>query len=271
MMCFNTSYVMENLEEAIRLETKTNPVTVQNQAIWCGLKQGMHVLDAGCGPGKTTSILYQMIEPGGSIMGVDYSEERIRHAREQYSRGTEIHFELHDLRNTLDGIGNFDLIWVRFVLEYNRHESLQIVRNLTSCLNPGGTLCLLDLDHNCLNHYELPSRMEKILYQLMGAVELEFNFDPYAGRKLYSYLYDLDYEDIQIDMRSHHLIYGKIDDKDMFNWVKKVEVSSAKKKELFREYPGGHNVFFDDFKRFFTDPRRFTYTPLILCKGRKPA
>ena len=49
------SYLMENLEEAIRLEMKTDPEAVRKQALWCGLKPGMRVLDAGCGPGMITS------------------------------------------------------------------------------------------------------------------------------------------------------------------------------------------------------------------------
>ena len=264
------SYLMENVEEAIRLEIKTNTEEVRKQAIWCGIKPGLRVLDAGCGPGKVTSILYDMIQPGGSILGVDYSEKRIRHARENYGNRPGIDFQIHDLRNPLDSLGLFDLIWVRFVLEYNLAESLNIVRNLTACLKPEGYLCLLDLDHNCLNHYELPEKIENLLFRLMDELEQKHNFDPYSGRKLYAYLYDLGYQDIQLDFRAHHLFYGKMKEENLFNWLKKMEMASIKATGLFEKYPGGLKGFSDDFMKFFLDPRRFTYTPLILCKGRKP-
>ncbi|MBU2498597.1 MAG: class I SAM-dependent methyltransferase [Proteobacteria bacterium] len=263
------SYLMENLEEAVRLEVKTNPAEVRKQALWCGLKPGFHVLDAGCGPGKITSILYEMMRPGGKILGVDYSEARIRHATEHYGRDQDISFEVHDLRKPLKGVGPFDLIWVRFVLEYNRAESPRIVKNLTSLLKPDGHLCLLDLDHNSLSHYEMPGEMEAVLGRISARLEKDFNFDPYSGRKLYAYLYDLGYRDIQLDLLAHHLIYGKVKEEDMFNWIKKAEVITSKTR-LFEDYPGGHKAFFIDFRRFFLDPRRFTYTPLILCKGMKP-
>jgi SAM-dependent methyltransferase len=265
------TYLMENQEETIRLEAKTKPGAVRSEAKWCGVKPGMHVLDAGCGPGKTTSILFRMIQPGGTIEGLDYSKERIEYAKGKYGSHGAIDFRVRDLRHPLDDAVLFDLIWARFVLEYNRKESSNIVKNLTSRLKPGGCLCLIDLDYNCLTHYELPSRMEHILFNLSNAAEKEYNFDPYIGRKLYAYLYDLGYENINIDVRAHHLFYGPIPENDMFNWIKKVEVVSAKNKQLFDSYPGGHDAFFLDFKRFFTDPRRFTYTPLILCKGTKPA
>ena len=132
------SYLMENLEEAIRLEIKTDPEVVRKQAHWCGLEPGLRVLDAGCGPGKITSILHGMIQPGGEVLGIDYSDERIRHAKEHYGGQSGITFLVHDLREPLDGMGPFDLIWVRFVLEYNRSKSLDIIRNLKACLKPSG-------------------------------------------------------------------------------------------------------------------------------------
>ncbi|UCH00435.1 MAG: class I SAM-dependent methyltransferase [Deltaproteobacteria bacterium] len=263
------SYLMENLEEIIRLEIKTDPEAVQKQALWCGVKPGLRVLDAGCGTGKTTSILHKMIQPGGRIVGVDYSEERIRYAKQHYGQASGIDFQSHDLKDPLDGVGLFDLIWVRFFLEYYRLEAPDIVRNLATCLKPGGYLCLLDLDHNCLNHYELPDKIQDILFEAMKRMEQEYNFDPYSGRKLYAYLYDQGFKNIQVHLMAHHLIYGNMRDEEIFDWIKKLEVASMKNKELFDNYPGGHNAIISDFTEFFLDPRRFTYTPLILCKGMK--
>jgi len=265
-----TPYLMENLEEVLRLELKTAPEEVREQALWCGVKPGFSVLDAGCGPGKVTSILHGMIQPGGHILGVDYSEARIEHARNVHGPQSGMEFMLHDLTKPIKDVGPFDLVWVRFLLEYYQKESIQIVKNLDSLLKPGGTLCLLDLDYNCLTHYELPECMEETMIHLMKRLQEEFNFDPYAGRKLYAYLYDLRYENIQVRLVPHHLIYGDSKDRDMFNWVKKVEVVSKKAGELFKKYPGGGDVFFADFRKFFSNPRRFTYTPLIICRGIKP-
>jgi 2-polyprenyl-3-methyl-5-hydroxy-6-metoxy-1,4-benzoquinol methylase len=263
-------YFMENVEESIRLEVKTDPDAVRKQALWCGLKPGMRVLDAGCGPGKTSSILHEMIQPGGELLGVDYSEQRIEYARRHYGKKPGMEFRIHDLRDTLNGYGLFDLVWVRFVLEYDILESPEIVKNLTACLKPQGWLCLIDLDNNCLNHWELPAGMEEIIAKITAMLEKHYRYDAYAGRKLYSYLYDLGYRNIEMDMLPHHLIYGKVSEADVYNWAKKVEVTSAKMKSLFDKYPGGHERFLEDSRRFFHDPRRFTYTPMILCKGMKP-
>ncbi len=265
------SYLMENHEEAFRLDIKTDPEAVREQALWCGIKPGLRVLDVGCGPGKTTSILREMVQPNGQAVGIDFSAHRIQKAKERYGNDPGIDFEVCDFTKPIrKGLCDFDIIWIRFVLEYHAKESPDIIKDITNCLKPGGYFCLLDLDHNCLSHYELPLDMEKILFQIINVMQKEYNFDPYIGRKLYSFLYDLGYENITMDMKAHHLIYGKVKAPDLFNWTKKLEMTSQKAPNVFDDYPGGHKKFFDDFVEFFNAPRRFTYTPLILCKGVKP-
>lgn len=263
------TYLMENWNEAVRLDVKTDPEAVRRQAIWCGVKAGMHVLDLGCGSGKATSILREMVEPGGSVLGIDYSAERIAYAVNHFGGKKGIDFIIHDLTNPIEDIGKFDIIWVRFVLEYYRRESPDIVRNLRPLLKPGGFLCLIDLDYNCLSHYELPPHLAALLPKLMAYLDEEHNFDTYAGRKLYSYLYDLNFENIEMELMAHHLIYGEAREADIFNWLTKVKVSVEKMEGLFADYPGGSELFHQEFKRFFLDPRRFTYTPLIMCKGKR--
>jgi len=264
------TYLMESAEETYRLEIKTDPEAVRQQAVWCGVKPGMRVLDAGCGPGLTTAILHEMVQSNGSAVGIDFSKDRISHARELYGRHSGIDFFVCDCRESLRDLGQFDLIWVRFVLEYYLDGSFDMVKNLSKALKPGGSICLLDLDYNCLSHYELPPLIEKLMPKLMSRLAEKFNFDSYAGRKLYSHLFDQGFNNIQVNLMAHHLFFGPIKDGDLFNWMKKIEVNATRFKDLFEDYPGGCEAFVDDFRNFFIDPRRFTYTPLILCKGIKP-
>ncbi|MGA3085348.1 MAG: hypothetical protein ABSE95_11195 [Thermodesulfobacteriota bacterium] len=56
---------MEDMEEAVRLDLKTDPLVVEQQARWAGIKPSMRVADLGCGSGKTTSILNRLVQPGG--------------------------------------------------------------------------------------------------------------------------------------------------------------------------------------------------------------
>src|SRR3989304_845224 len=193
-------YVMENDEEFLRLDIKTDTKVVKKQALWAGIETGMRVADIGCGSGKTTSILHKLVQPDGVAIGVDGSKKRIEYAKERYGV-KRIEFKCKDIPEPLNDLGVFDFVWVRFLLEYYRSTSLDIVKNISAIVKPGGVLCLIDLD---------------------------------------------------------------------FNWMKKFEVISRKIHFNYEEYEGGYEEFLGEFNRFFVNPRRFTYTPVICCRGRKP-
>ncbi|HRY56090.1 MAG TPA: methyltransferase domain-containing protein [Spirochaetia bacterium] len=260
-------YIMESVDEAKRLELKTDASVVESFARRAGLGPGMRVVDIACGTGVTTSILGAMTGKTGYALGVDASEERIARARERYGdEGTG--FELRDFLAPMEGLGSFDFAWIRFALEYYKAEGFDIARNAAALLEEGGILCLVDLDYNCLSHYGMPPRLEAALASAVSQVEAKGNFDPYAGRKLYSHLYRLGFEDIKVEAGAHHLIYGELSPVDEYNWAKKIEVLS---RNLDIGLPGysGCEEFLEDFMKFFRDPGRFTYTPVIAAWGRK--
>jgi len=262
-------YLMENNEETHRLDVKTDGEKVENQALWAGIKPGMRVADLGFGSGKTTIYLHKLVQPKGEVVGVDIAEDRIKYAKKHYHRDG-IEYICRNICEPLEDLGLFDFIWVRFVLEYHKSKSFDIVKNISRILKPGGILCLIDLDYNCLNHFGLSKKLERTMHGLTKALEKNTDFDPYVGIKLYSFLYDLDYQDIDVSMAPHHLIFGELNEIDNYNWTKKLEVAVRKLGYEFKEYKGGYDEFFEEFKKFFSDPRRFTYTPLICCRGNKP-
>ena len=265
----NSEYIMESPDETLRLDLKADPEILKKHAIWAGIKPGMRVADLGCGPGKTTFYLNKLVAPNGSAVGIDISKQRIDYAQAHY-KDVGLEFLLGDIRKPLNHIDSFDFIWIRFVLEHFKKNSFEIVKNISSSLKPGGILCLVDLDFNCLIHHGLPSRLEKALFGVMDLLEEKANFDPYAGRKFYSYLYDLGFEEINVDVTTHHLIFGALKENDKRNWLYKVEVAAQKSGYPFTEFSGGFKEFKDEFIKFFLDPRRFTYTPIVLARGCKP-
>ena len=262
-------YIMESEEEALRLDLKTDGGVAQDQALWAGIQPGMRVVDLGCGSGKTTFYLNELVQPAGKTVGVDISEQRIQFAKSRY-QAEGLEFLCRDIRTPLDDVGLFDFIYIRFVLEYHLANSFDIVKNISRILKPGGILCLIDLDCNCLRHYGLSQRLENALIKIMQELSRTMNFDPYVGIKLYAFLHDLGYEDISVRVTPHNLIYGDLRETDKFNWTQKVEIAARNSGYGFEEFAGGYQEFFEEFKAFFSDRRRFTYTPLIACRGRKP-
>jgi len=264
-----SQYLMESQDESIRLDKKTDAKVVAKQALWAGIKPGMRVADLGCGSGKTTAVLHELVQPGGEAIGVDISPERLKFANEHYWTDG-ISFVHDDILRPLDYLGGFDFIHVRFVLEYYRVNSFAMVENIVKLLKPGGILCLIDLDNNCLNHYDLPDRLRRTIVATIEAIQLKANFDPYVGRKLYSFLYDLNFKEIDVEVSGHHLIWGELKETDAYNWLKKIEIASKRINYQFDEYKGGYPEFLEEFEAFFTDPRRFTYSPVICCRGVWP-
>ena len=173
------NYLMEHDEEIYRLEVKTDIKAVQQQARWAGIIPGMRVADIGCGPGKTSHILHQMVQPGGQVVGVDWSEERLQHAEQTYG-GDTITFDRRNIVEDMTDLGQFDFIWVRFFLEYHRESALQIVKNLSDITKPGGIICLIDLDYNCMNHYQMPDRLALNMEKFVRKLERDADFDPYS-------------------------------------------------------------------------------------------
>jgi len=267
-MKHDRGYLMESDDEALRLDIKTDTKLVEEQALWAGIAPGMRVADLGCGAGKTTFHLNKLVQPNGQTLGLDISEQRIEYAQKHYS-GAGIEYVVGNIQDSLDELGRFDFIWVRFVLEYYLKESFEIVKNISNILKPGGILCLIDLDNNCLRNFGLSPRLENALVQIMNNLETHFNFDPYAGIKLYSYLFDLGFADIDARVTPHNLIYGDLKEKDAFNWAKKVEIAAQNSGCRFEEYEGGFEEFYQEYTQFFASPRRFTYTPMIWCRGRR--
>lgn len=260
---------MENSDESFRLESKIEDQDIEQQAIWAGIKSGMRVADLGCGSGKISAILHKLVQPGGEVIGIDGSLERIDYARSKYG-GEGPRFVTGNITQPLDDYQEvFDFIWVRFVLEYHRAACFDLVRNFTTCLKPGGILCLVDLDHNPFNCYGASPRLYRTLQRIMNELEEKHDFDPFVGRKLYSFLYDLEFENIEVKVDLNRTIYGEISNNDVYNLVKKIEVIPKRINFGFDEYEGGFEEFCVEAKAFFADPRRFTYAPLILCCGNK--
>jgi hypothetical protein len=103
----------------------------------------------------------------------------------------------------------------------------------------------------------------------MNIMGTKFNFDPYVGIKLYSYLFDLGFRGIDVNVTPHNLIFGDLLEKDSFNWTKKAEIAAKNSGFSFDEFEGGYQGFYGEFTEYFASRRRFTYTPMIWCRGRK--
>ena len=160
----------------------------------------------------------------GRSSDLDGSLQRVEYANHHYGQ-EGLRFICRQVTDPLSDLGLFDFVWVRFFLEYHRSRAFELVSLFSELLKPGGILCLIDLDHNCLNHYKLPSHLEEAMNQIVAKAEQDSDFDTRMGIKLYSFLYDLGFEEINVTMQAYHLIFGALKEIDDFNWNQKVDIA----------------------------------------------
>ena len=95
------------------------------------------VLDVGCGPGNSTSVLREVF-PQADILGVDSSEDMIKKAGETYP---DMRFMLCDVCTELDKLGGYDVIFSNACLQWIPDHK-NFIPKLMDKLNPGGVLAV---------------------------------------------------------------------------------------------------------------------------------
>jgi len=104
-----------------------------------GLKQGMRVLDAGCGTGEALRWLSDAVGPHGTVVGIDLSAAHVAAARAIVSDQVLV-LQADVRRPPLEPL-NFDFIWSVNTINH-LHEPLAGVRVLAGLLRPGGRIAL---------------------------------------------------------------------------------------------------------------------------------
>ena len=87
------------------------------------LRQGLNVLDVGCGDGKHLFKSAELVSPGGRVVGVDISEESLRRCAEKIKRRQIKNIQLHNcdltqVKETFPPPTKFDRILSSFAVYY---------------------------------------------------------------------------------------------------------------------------------------------------------
>ncbi len=110
------------------------------------LRAGMHVLDAGCGPGSITLGLAAAVAPG-EVVGIDVQSSQVEKARALAAqRGvTNVRFEVANVYELQFPDGSFDAAFANTVLMHLR-EPVRALAELRRVLRPGGIAGVRDPD-----------------------------------------------------------------------------------------------------------------------------
>ena len=173
-------------EELVRLETQAAIFEEPTEEVLkrAGIREGMRVLDLGCGAGDVSMSAARMVGPTGSVLGVDVAEEALATARSRADAAGLgwLQFEQADIGAfTIDG--EFDAIIGRFILMHVA-DPVAVIRAAKERLAPGGALAFIEMDVGTASAVpELPLLDQCVrwmveLYQRSGA-------EPNMGSHLY--------------------------------------------------------------------------------------
>lgn len=99
------------------------------------------ILDLGCGPGHETM---RLAATGATVVGIDYSAECIKIARE---RCPQCKFEVMDFRFLDDRIGNFDGVFAcASLIHISQNELPSVFNNISNVLNDNGFMVVMVQD-----------------------------------------------------------------------------------------------------------------------------
>lgn len=148
------------------------------------LKGYESVLDIGCGDGKVSAQLARTVRDG-YVVGIDVSEDMIRHATVQFPSEAYPNLSFHCMDATdIRFADRFDVVFSNAALHWieNQHAVLKGVR---SCLKPGGKLLFQMGGHG--NAEEILNVVEKVVQQDRWQEYFETFTSPYhfCGTKEY--------------------------------------------------------------------------------------
>lgn len=112
-----------------------------------GLRDGLRVVEVGCGSGNTACWVAEQVGPHGSVVGIDVSPGQVEQARRQAAeRGLRnAEFHVADAYSPRLPEGSFDLAYCRLVLMHLTRpaDALAAMRDL---VRPGGLVVCEEMD-----------------------------------------------------------------------------------------------------------------------------
>jgi ubiquinone/menaquinone biosynthesis C-methylase UbiE len=263
-----SSYILgEEQAETRRLISQAARDPVDDLLKWAGLKPGMRIIDAGCGPGVYSRTLARLTGPAGRVDGFDISPSRIEAASSLPIEpgSAPLTFRTGDVYAPPFTEGEADFVLCQFVFEYLQ-EPERAVRSLSKLLKPGGILLLRDGDGNGQTVWPMPEVLERSLPTMFAAMA-KTGFDAYSGRKLFLHMRRAGLSDIQGQVGAW-VTSGCAPDEERSNWTQRLEALSPLGQVAFGSQEAYREVA-DAYLRMLENEDTFRFTNIVSVRGTK--
>ncbi len=126
------------------------------------LKEGMFVLDVGCGTGSISKDIAKLVGENGKVIGIDNTEKFISSGQHTYAGVENLELIYTDLFDFEPNI-KFDLIVSARVLQWLTNPKEALVK-MKSLLKPNGQISILDYNHEDLEWNPNPPQSMQSFY-----------------------------------------------------------------------------------------------------------
>lgn len=180
------------------------------------LKQGMKVLDVGCGTGAISKGIAERVGPSGSVTGIDNTEAFIISGMETYKAVSNLELIHADLFQ-FETKEQFDLIVSARTLQWLSTPKEALVK-MKSMLKPGGQISILDYNHEALEWNPVPPESMQRFYATFLRWRADAGMNNHIAEDLPDYLKEAGFDSIEV-LNSDEL-YKKGDD----NFLSKIGI-----------------------------------------------
>lgn len=149
------------------------------------IKKNHIILDAGCGPGKSTEFIYEKSQ-NQNIVGIDFDEELVDFARKHTSK--HIDYYLEDLNKLSFNNCSFDICIVKMVLDISKNYKT-ILDELIRVTKTDGMIAIYSNLCTTVSGYPIPKntslikRANKRMLRYSGHSEFPWNIVSYLKEK----------------------------------------------------------------------------------------
>lgn len=162
------------------------------------LHSPMRLLDFGCGPGTITVDLGEAVAPGGSVAGIDFSEEVITQARAnaEKSGAHNVTFDTRSIYETGFPDAEFDVAYAHQVLHHLTDPVAALVE-AKRVLKPGGICAVREVDWGTAAIYPKTPALRRF-FDVYFKVSRRNGGNANAGRYLKSWFVDAGFTNLEV-------------------------------------------------------------------------
>lgn len=161
----------------------------------------LKVLDIGCSNGFKTKLLFDKYNNIKNILGIDIDECAIDEAKSNFKDNAKYEFELKSI-DDLDEKNKYDIINLSYVLQHLKNPS-EILSKIQKILSDRGVIIIKVPDDSFKFCYPDSQHLLNRIFnlyenQIMIKQNITKYTDRYIGKKVYGYLIENNYKNVQL-------------------------------------------------------------------------